>query len=339
MENSPQTQEKVEINDIAETPVVRAIDLIVSEAIKEHASDIHIEPQEDRLRVRYRIDGTLQDVMSLPVSAHARLISRIKVIANIDIADHRPQDGQFSVKVKNQEVDIRVATVDTIWGEMASLRILDKAFASLDLTQLGFLADSLKLYLRMLKSPLGMILVSGPTGSGKTTTLYASINSLDNIGREIITIEDPVEYRFKNINQIQVNPRSGLTFASGMRSLMRHDPNVILVGEIRDADTAEIATQAALTGHLVLSSVHANDTIGAVLRLMDLGISPFIISATLVGIISQRMVRKICPHCQHLSRAPEEDRLAYFKEIREERQEFVYGRGCNLSPIPAIRAD
>jgi type II secretory ATPase GspE/PulE/Tfp pilus assembly ATPase PilB-like protein len=321
--------DRVELNDVSDAPVVKALDLIVGEAIKVHASDIHIEPQEELVRIRYRIDGMLYDNMSLPLSAHARLISRIKVLADIDIADHRPQDGQFSVKVRGQDVDIRVATVETIYGEMASMRILDKSFAALNLSQLGFLPESLDQYLRMLKTPLGMILVSGPTGSGKTTTLYASINSLDKVGRKVITIEDPVEYRFNKINQIQVNAKSGLTFATGLRSIMRHDPDVVLVGEIRDSDTAEIATQAALTGQMVLSSVHANDTVGAFLRLMDLGVGPFLISATLVGVVSQRMVRRVCPHCKQLVKASPEAQKAYADEIGEERAAFYYGKGCN----------
>lgn len=318
-----------ELLDISDAPVVRALDLIVSEAVKVRASDIHIEPQTDKLRVRYRIDGMLHDTMSLPLSSHAPLLSRIKILANMNIADHKPQDGQFSVKIKNQDIDIRVATIDTIYGEMGSLRILDKAFAARKLTELGFLHDSLEQYTQMLKSPHGMLLVSGPTGSGKTTTLYASINTLDSIGRKIVTIEDPVEYRFKNINQIQVNSKAGLTFANGLRSLMRHDPNVILIGEIRDSDTSEIATQAALVGQLVLSSVHANDTVGAIFRLMDLGVGPFLMSATLIGIVSQRMVRRICHHCAIQTKAPPEAELAYIKEIGEERHEFRYGKGCN----------
>jgi type II secretory ATPase GspE/PulE/Tfp pilus assembly ATPase PilB-like protein len=323
-------KERVDIDDVSDAPIVKALDMIVSEAAKVHASDIHIEPQEDAVRVRYRIDGVLYDTMTLPTNVHDRLISRIKVLSSMDIADRRAQDGQFSVKVRNRDIDIRVATIETIYGEMGSLRILDKSFAALELSQLGFLPESLELFKRMLKSPLGMILVSGPTGSGKTTTLYASINSLDRVGRKVITVEDPVEYRFNNINQIQVNIKSGLTFATGLRSILRHDPDVVLIGEIRDGETAEIGTQAALIGQLVLSSVHANDTVGAFLRLMDLGITPFLISATLVGVITQRMVRRVCPHCKQLMKAPPEAREAYFCEIGEDKAEFFYGKGCNL---------
>jgi len=322
-------EEKLSAEAVAGAPVVRALDLLINEGVKNQASDIHIEPQEDRLRVRYRIDGVLHDTMSLPLSAHTPLISRLKILANMNIADHRPQDGQFSVKIRNRKVDIRVATIHTTYGEMGVLRILDKSSAALNLTELGFLPSNLEQYEYMLKSPFGMILISGPTGSGKTTSLYASITHLDCTERNIITVEDPVEYRFKDINQIQVNPRAGLTFATGLRSILRHDPDVILVGEIRDSETAEIAVQASLTGHLVLSSVHANDTVGALFRLLDLGVGPFLVSSALIGIIAQRMVRRVCPHCHRPSHAPAEGQLAYCKELGEERTEFLYGSGCN----------
>jgi len=315
--------------DVSDAPVVRALDLIMNEAVKVRASDIHIEPQADRLRVRYRIDGVLHDAMSLPLSAQALLISRIKIMASMNIADHRPQDGQLSFKVRNQDVDVRVATINTIYGEMGSLRILDKTFAARTLSQLGFSANTLEQFQKMLKSPLGMILVCGPTGSGKTTTLYASINGLDRKGRKVITIEDPVEYRFADIDQIQVNPKANITFSSSVRAFMRHDPDVILIGEIRDPDTAEMATQAALTGKLVLSSVHANDSVGSIYRLLDLGIGPFLISATLLCVVSQRMARRICPHCQQLAKVAPEAQMAYFKETGEDRTEFLVGHGCN----------
>jgi len=314
--------------DISDAPIVRALDQIVGEAVKARATDIHIEPQEDRVRVRYRIDGVLQDTMSLPLGAHSALISRIKVMGGMDIADHKPQDGQFSIKVRGQEIDIRVATVDTVNGEMSSLRILDKAFAHRTLSQLGFLPGSLDEYERALKSPLGMVLVSGPTGSGKTTTLYASINSLDWVGRKIVTIEDPVEYRFRDIAQLQVNPRAGLTFATGLRSMMRHNPDVILVGEIRDPDTAQIASQSALTGQLVLSSVHANDAVSTLFRLLDLGCGRFVLATTVIAVVAQRMARRVCPHCRKLAPTSPEARLAYEKEIGETKQEFFHGTGC-----------
>jgi len=326
---SPTTGEKIAVEEVAGAPVVRALDLLVNEAVKNRASDIHVEPEEDRLRVRYRIDGVLHDTMSLPLSAHAPLISRLKIMANMNIADHRPQDGQFSFKVRGRDIDIRVATIYTTYGEMGVLRILDKTFSALSLAELGFLPKNLKQYETMLKTPFGMILISGPTGSGKTTTLYASVNRLDCKERNIITVEDPVEYRFKDINQIQVNPRAGLTFATGLRAIMRHDPDVILVGEIRDSETAEIAVQAALTGHLVLSSVHANDSVGALSRVLDLGVGQFLVSSALTCIIAQRMVRRVCPYCRQPSPAPVEAQAAYSKELGEERTEFLYGSGCN----------
>jgi len=323
------TEQKISAEAVAGAPAVRALTLLVNEAVKNRASDIHIEPQEDRLRVRYRIDGMLHETMSLPLSAHASLISRLKIMGNMNIAEHKPQDGQFSVKVRNDKIDVRVATIATTYGEMAVLRILDKSFSALSLPELGFLPSTLQQFEYMLKSPFGMILVSGPTGSGKTTSLYASINHLDCKGRNIITIEDPVEYSFKDINQIQVNPRGGVTFATGLRAIMRHDPNVILVGEIRDTETAQIAVQAALTGHLVLSSVHANDTVGALFRLIDLGVGPFLISSALIGVVAQRMVRRICSHCRRPAQAPPEAALAYCQELGEVRSEFPYGAGCN----------
>ena len=329
--SSPRTEIErgVSFDSVSEAPAARTLDLIIKEAVKNRASDIHMEPQKDRVRLRYRIDGVLQDTMSLPLSAHTTLVSRLKILANMNIADHRPQDGQFSFRVGNREVDIRVATIHDTCGEMAVLRILDKSFSALKLTELGFSTDNMKQYENMLKFPFGMILISGPTGSGKTTTLYASVSHLNCKERNIITVEDPVEYRFEDINQIQINPRAGLTFANGLRAILRHDPDIILVGEIRDAETAEIAVQAALTGHLVLSSVHANDSVGALFRLLDLGIAPFLVSSALIGVAAQRMVRRVCLHCQRPTAAPADAQIAYRKEIEEERSEFLYGSGCN----------
>jgi general secretion pathway protein E len=319
------------IDTATEAPVAQALTLIIDEAVKARASDIHLEPGEAKMRVRYRIDGTLHDMLSLPLATMASLISRIKILANMNIADHhRPQDGQFSLKTKSRLIDIRVGIIATVYGEMAVLRLLDKTRATLALSDLGFLPQSLVLYEKMLKVPYGMILVSGPTGAGKTTTLYASLNSLDQTGRNIITVEDPVEYRFSNINQIQVNPRAGITFASGLRSILRLDPDVILIGEIRDAETANIAIQSALTGHLVLSSIHANDAVGVVLRLIDLGVEPFLVSSALIGVIAQRMVRRLCPHCAHLIEASADESLIYSQGAGEERKEFLYGAGCKV---------
>jgi general secretion pathway protein E len=319
----------IKLTTVTDAPVAQALILIIDEAVKARASDIHLQPQEDKLRVRYRIDGSLHDAISLPSATAVPLISRIKVLANMNIADrHRPQDGQFSVEAKGRLIDIRVGTTPTVYGEIAAMRLLYKARSTMTLPELGFSNESLSMFEKMLKVPYGMILVSGPTGAGKTTTLYASINCLDSIGRNIITVEDPVEYRFKNINQIQVNVKAGMTFAAGLRSILRLDPNVILIGEIRDAETANIAVQSALTGHLVLSSIHANDAIGVIFRLLDLGIEPFLVASSLAGIIAQRMVRRVCPECARLVRVSLLEQMIYTKEARDERSEFLYGAGC-----------
>jgi general secretion pathway protein E len=321
--------EKAVFNANVDTPLVKALELIIDEAVKARSSDIHIEPQETRLRVRYRIDGSLEDMMSMPMDIHAALISRIKILSNLNIADHfRAQDGQFTVEVNGRNIDIRVATAPTVHGEMAVLRLLDKSSATLGLAELGFLGESQARFEALLRIPYGMILVSGPTGAGKTTTLYAAINSLDTQSRNIITIEDPAEYRFEDINQIQVNNQAGITFASGLRSILRLDPDVIMVGEVRDAETSGIAVQAALTGHLMLSSIHANDAVGVLSRLSDLGVEPFLIASSVIGIIAQRMVRRLCPDCQQLIEAPVIEQIAYEKATGEKRKEFMYGVGC-----------
>jgi general secretion pathway protein E len=322
----------------ANAPVAAALNLVIEEAVKARASDIHIEPEEKRLRVRYRIDGVLHEVMSLPIKIHPPLTSRVKVMSDLNIADHiRPQDGQFSVEVKGKGVDVRVATSPTVHGEAVVMRLLDKSVAVLDLPQLGFSADSLKKYENMLAVPFGMILISGPTGAGKTTTLYASVNTLDKVTRNIITVEDPVEYRFENIKQIQVNPKAGVTFAGTLRSMMRLDPDVILVGEIRDGETATIAVKAALTGHLVLSSIHANDAIGVVYRLLDLGIEPFLVSTVVTGTVSQRMARRICLNCAAEVEPSESERTAFHKATGEELESYLSGSGCDLCSFTGYR--
>lgn len=326
-----EAEPRISADAIAQAPIVRAIDLLIRQAIRDRASDIHIEPQEDKLRVRNRIDGILQEALSLPLSVHPALISRLKIMAGMNIAERRrPQDGQITFQLEDREIDIRVATSNTINGEMVVLRILDKTFAFLTLPELGFLPDSMEKYERILKTPFGMVLISGPTGSGKTTTLYASVNQLDSVGRKFITIEDPVEYHFSNINQMQVNPQLGISFATGLRACMRLDPDVMLVGEIRDTETAQIGIQAALTGHLVLSSVHANDSVGVIFRLIDLGVEPFLVASALIGVVSQRMVRRICPYCSRLSQASSEEQLAYEEEMNEKKNEFLHGSGCNF---------
>jgi general secretion pathway protein E len=330
---APPVKEAAEVTSelIAKTPVAQSLDLLIAQAVRDRASDVHLEPQEDRLRIRYRIDGILHDMFSLPLAGHAPLVSRVKILAGMNIAEQRrPQDGQFSIEVGDRQVDIRTATMETVYGERVTLRILDKSLSLFTLPELGFLADALKKYRAMLNIPFGMILVGGPTGSGKTTTLYASINQLDANERNILTVEDPIEYRFMDINQTQVNPKAGLTFASGLRAILRHDPDIILVGEIRDKDTASTAVQAALTGHLVLSSIHANDAVSMLFRLIDLGVEPYLISSTLVGIVAQRMVRRICTHCRAPSQPSVEEQIAYEEEMKEPPTILYSGAGCNL---------
>ena len=330
---APPVKEAAEVTSelIARTPIAQSLDLLIAQAVQDRASDVHLEPQEDRLRIRYRIDGILHDMFSLPLTGHAPLVSRVKILAGMNIAEQRrSQDGQFSIEVGDRDVDIRAATMETAYGERVALRILDKSLSLFTLPELGFLADALKKYRAMLNSPFGLILVGGPTGSGKTTTLYASINQLDANERNILTIEEPIEYRFMDINQTQVNSKAGITFASGLRAIMRHDPDIILVGEIRDKDTASTAVQAALTGHLVLSSIHANDAVSVLFRLIDLGVEPYLISSTLVGIVAQRMVRRICTHCRAPSQPSIEEQIAYEEEMKEQSTTFYSGAGCNL---------
>ncbi|MCL5074509.1 MAG: GspE/PulE family protein [Chloroflexi bacterium] len=316
---------------ITQAPIVRAVDMIITQAVKDRASDIHIEPEDEALRIRYRIDGVLHEAVSLPLGVHQALVSRIKVMSNMNIAERRrPQDGQFMAKVADKDVDFRVATAETNRGEMVVLRVLDKEVSVRSLSDLGLLPGPLQTYEAMLQSPFGMILISGPTGSGKTTTLYGSVNQLDPMTRNIMTIEDPIEYRFKNINQIQVNRQADITFASGLRAILRLDPDVILVGEIRDGETAETAINAALTGHLVLSSIHANDAVSALLRLIDLGVEPFLVTSAVIATLSQRLVRRVCPYCHSLVQVSPAEAMAYQQEMGQVRTEFHYGRGCNF---------
>ncbi|MDO8689415.1 MAG: GspE/PulE family protein [Dehalococcoidia bacterium] len=316
---------------VAQAPIVQAIDMIIKQAVKDRASDIHVEPFEDSLRIRYRIDGVLHDAVRLPVGVHAAMLSRLKVMSNMNIAEkRRPQDGHFSLDIGGHDVDFRVATADTVLGEKAVIRVLDKTVSLLQLSELGMQRGGLQIYEELLRSPFGMILVSGPTGSGKTTTLYGSINQLDRAHHNIMTIEDPVEFHFEGIHQIQVNRQAEITFAAGLRAIMRMDPDIILVGEIRDAETANTAVQAALTGHLVLSSIHANDSASAVVRLIDLGVEPFMVTSAVIGTVAQRLVRRVCPYCRQLARAPSDEAMAYSAEMSEVRNDFYYGRGCNF---------
>lgn len=282
-----------------EDRIIRLVDSIIDWAVSERASDVHIEPMKDTVRVRFRIDGVLYDVTSIDPGDFPGCVSRIKVMALMDISEHRlPQDGRIWIRGEGRDIDIRVSTLPTIFGEKVVLRIFDKRAALFRLEDLGFSPEGLSRYRKMINAAYGMILVTGPTGSGKTTTLMATLKEINTIDRNIITIEDPVEYQVEGLNQVQVNPRAGLTFATGLRSMLRQDPDVIMVGEIRDRETADIAVRSALTGHLVFSTLHTNDATGALTRLVDMGVEPFLVASSVVGCIAQRLVRVLCPRCK-----------------------------------------
>jgi type IV pilus assembly protein PilB len=312
------------------SPAVEIVNLLITQGLRDRASDIHIEPQKDFLRIRFRIDGVLQDMAHLPTSTGAALASRVKIMAGMNIVERRrAQDGQISVNVDGRELDVRVATIETIWGEKLVMRLLDRSRSLITLPQLGFSRGAYSEYHRMLHSPYGMMIVSGPTGSGKTTTLYASIHELDQQVRNIMTIEDPVEYMFENINQSQINKLADITFANGLRAILRQDPDIILVGEIRDRETAEIAVQSALTGHLVLSSLHATDSVGALLRFTDMGIEGFLIASSVIAIVAQRLVRKVCDGCK-VRYAPTQEDLEFAASLgMAAPAELFHGQGCS----------
>jgi general secretion pathway protein E len=288
------------MKDLAsDAPVVRAVNALITRAAEARASDIHIEPTEEQLKVRFRIDGALRDEEPLPGALKSALVSRIKVMSGLNIAERRlPQDGRLRLAVRGQEIDLRVATSPTIHGESVVLRLLDRSNLPLDFVTLGFDDEILASYLKVLAQPHGIVLVTGPTGSGKTTTLYASLKSLNTADRKILTIEDPIEYRLAGINQTQVSPSIGLDFAAALRSFLRQDPDVMMVGEVRDLETAEVSVQAALTGHTILSTLHTNSAAAAVTRLLDMGVEPFLITSTLNAVLAQRLVRRLCPDCR-----------------------------------------
>jgi len=317
-------------NITATSPAVEIVNLLITQGLRDRASDIHIEPQKDFLRVRFRIDGVLQDMAHLPSSTGAALASRVKIMAGMNIVERRrAQDGQISVNVDGRELDVRVATIETIWGEKLVMRLLDRSRSLITLPQLGFSRGAYEEYHRMLHSPYGMMIVSGPTGSGKTTTLYASIHELDQQVRNIMTIEDPVEYMFDNINQSQINKLADISFANGLRAILRQDPDIILVGEIRDRETAEIAVQSALTGHLVLSSLHATDAVGALLRFTDMGIEGFLIASSVIAIVAQRLVRKTCDGCK-VAVAPNTEEVEFAVSLGMPAPKVLYrGQGCS----------
>jgi len=311
-----------------DAPVVQIVELIIAQGAEERASDIHIEPQQDHLRVRFRIDGVLHDATRLPATLAAPIASRVKLLANLDIVDRRhSQDGQIQTTVDGRPLDIRVGTIETIWGEKVVLRLLERSRSILSLDTLGFSRAALLTFRALVRSPYGMILVTGPTGSGKTTTLYAALNELNRMEQNIMTIEDPVEYTFQGVNQIQINRLAGITFANGLRAILRQDPDAILVGEIRDKETAEISVQSALTGHLVLSSLHATDAVGAIYRFLEMGIESFMVTSAVTGVLAQRLVRRICPECSALYEPPTEE-LEFYRAMGGQGPIFHRGNGC-----------
>lgn len=317
-----------------EAPVVKMTNMVLIQAITQKASDIHINPEEDQLRVRYRVDGVLLNSHNLPKNLQEALVSRIKILSNLDIAEHRiPQDGQMHIKLKDgKDVDMRVSTLPSAHGENVVLRILDRSAALMDLQNLGFEEDNYQKIVELLSNAYGIILVTGPTGSGKSTTLYAALNILSTIEKNVITLEDPIEYRLPLIRQSQVNRKAGMTFAKGLRAILRQDPDIVMVGEIRDTETANIAVQAALTGHLVLSTLHTNDAASAVTRLEEMGIEPFLISTAVLGVQAQRLVRRICPHCREEYEPPENieipDKVISNLGLKKDELKFFKGKGC-----------
>ena len=314
---------------VEEPLVIRLVNLIIMEAVQERASDIHIEPEENVLKTRFRVDGVLHEVDSPPKHLQSTIISRIKIMASLDIAERRkPQDGRFSINTAGRKIDVRVSCMPTVYGENVVMRLLDSLSAVLELDQLGFSKHVLEKYKNLITRPHGVILVTGPTGSGKTTTLYAALEKINTVEKNIITIEDPVEYKLEGIRQVQINPKVDLTFANGLRSILRQDPDIIMVGEMRDFETAEIAIQSALTGHLVFSTLHTNDAPGAVTRLIDMGVEPFLVSSSVIGILAQRLVRTICPSCK-VKYKPTKEELSNIGLSNEEKYEFSKGKGCD----------
>jgi len=312
---------------VEDAPVIKLVNLLIMQAVKDRASDIHIEPEEEMVRVRYRVDGILHEVQQIPKHLQSVLASRIKVMAKMDISETRnAQDGRIQMKMESKNLDLRVSSFPTVHGENIVIRILDKSSVLLGLEDLGLGENELKEFSKVIRRPNGIILVTGPTGSGKTTTLYAALSTINSKETNIITIEDPVEYEIPLIRQTQINPKAGLTFANGLRSILRQDPDIIMVGEIRDKETAEIAIQASLTGHLVFSTLHTNDAASALTRLIDMGIEPFLISSSIIGILAQRLVRLICPSCKE-KYVPSEEVI---KDLNlKEKFDFYRGKGCN----------
>jgi type IV pilus assembly protein PilB len=313
-----------------DAPVVQIVEKIIANALRLRSSDVHIEPQDSRIRVRFRIDGVLNEILSLPPDMTSGIVSRIKILGGMNIVERRkPQDGQFSMTIDEREIDVRVSTTGVVWGEKVVLRILDKTRSVYTLEALGMPAATHAKYSSMINSPYGMVICAGPTGSGKTTTLYASLTEINGTDKNVTTIEDPVEYVFPSINQIQINEAAGVTFANGLRSILRQDPDAILVGEMRDVETARIAVQSALTGHFVLSSLHSTDAVSALFRFLDMGIEPFLVASSVVGIVGQRLVRKICDNCKE-SYVPSEQEMTFYEGAGgTDKSVFFHGGGCD----------
>jgi len=321
------TGEISHLRDLAqEKGIIQLVNLIIENAVKDRASDIHVEPGEFNVRVRYRIDGVLYEKETLPVRLYSAVSSRIKLLSQMNIAERRlPQDGRIKVAASGRNIDIRVSTIPTVYGESVVMRLLDKEASFITLEDIGFDRTILDIYEDVIKKPYGMILITGPTGSGKSTTLYASLAKINSAEKKIITVEEPVEYLMPGINQIQVRPKIGLTFASGLRHIVRQDPDIIMVGEIRDMETASIAIHAALTGHLLFSTLHTNDAPGAITRLMDMGVENYLVASTLICVMAQRLVRRICPFCKSREDVPQD----VLHKIRADITEVWSGRGCD----------
>ncbi len=314
------------LNDINNAPVVRLINSVMSQAVKQKASDIHIEPFEKKLVVRFRIDGDLHEAMQPAKAAHSAIVTRIKIMGKMDISERRkPQDGRVERNIDGKEIDMRISVLPTVFGEKVVIRILDRSSFMLTKKQLGFTEENLRLFDQITKNPNGIILVTGPTGSGKSTTLYTVLAEMNRVDRNIVTVEDPVEYSLDGVNQVQVNPKADLTFATGLRSILRQDPDIIMVGEIRDSETVTIAIRAAITGHLVLSTVHTNDTASTISRLVNMGVDPYLIASSVVGIMAQRLVKKVCSHCKE--EYPVDEKNARLGGIPEGTTIYK-GKGC-----------
>jgi type IV pilus assembly protein PilB len=336
MAPAPETREEERaIED--DSPIVRLVNQILQLAVEQRASDIHIDPQETKVLIRYRIDGILRTDRALPKHMQSMLTARIKILANMDITEHRiPQDGRIKMDIDFHPIDLRVSTLPTIYGEKIVMRVLDLGTALNDIHKLGFNQLNLQRFIELIERPTGIVLITGPTGSGKSSTLYAALNHLNSEEANIITIEDPVEYQIEGVNQIQVNPNVGLTFAQGLRSILRQDPNIIMVGEIRDRETAEVAIRASLTGHLVLSTLHTNNALSTITRLIDMGIEPFLVATSLAGVVSQRLVRRVCRDCQE-EQEPTKREIEIFARRGMKIDKLIRGRGCPTCNMTGYR--